>query len=347
MGLRIGRDGTRLLEAVYGAGAPEGLRVLEEVEVLRQVWVQHFQQVEGEVRRRGPKDRPPGAMRLATPYDVDARCGRKRDMFWDGYKVHLTESCEADAPNLITNVVTTVGAVTDGEMTEKIHTALASQGCRPAEHWVDAGYSSGTAMVTARLNHGIALHGPVRTNTSAQSSAGGSFGQEAFSIDWDCRQVTCPNGHTTTGWHDRLENKLSVIRVRFSVTICRPCPMRQQCINSPTATRRELRLRRSDEHHALRAARAEQETDEWKERYKIRAGVEGTISQAVLRCGLRRSRYRGLAKTGLQHQLTGAAINLARIDAWLIGSSRARTRTSHFAAIRPAGQAGEAKQSPN
>jgi hypothetical protein len=126
--------------------------------------------------------------------------------------------------------------------------------------------------------------------------------------------------------------------VRFSVRDCRPCSFREACINSPTGKSRELRLRHHDEHHALQAARAEQKSDEWKERYKVRAGVEGTISQAVGRCGLRRSRYCGLTKTSLQHQLTGAAINLARIDAHLTGTPRARTRTSHFARLRPADQ---------
>ncbi|SFO04793.1 Transposase DDE domain-containing protein [Streptomyces sp. cf124] len=91
-----------------------------------------------------------------------------------------------------------------------------------------------------------------------------------------------------------------------------------------------------EEYAALQAARAEQHTDAWKDRYKIRAGVEGTISQGVQRCGLRRSRYRGLAKTSLQHQVTGAAINLARIDAHLTETPRASTRTSPFARLRPA-----------
>ncbi|MFI6485964.1 transposase [Streptomyces sp. NPDC050564] len=114
---------------------------------------------------------------------------------------------------------------------------------------------------------------------------------------------------------------------------------RAGCINTPSTKRpRELRLRRHDEHHALQAARAEQQTDAWKERYKVRAGVEGTIAQAVQRSGLRGSRYRGLTKTSLQHQLTGAAINLARIDAHLTNTPRTRTRTSHFAALRPADQ---------
>ncbi|GHB74598.1 hypothetical protein GCM10010377_76350 [Streptomyces viridiviolaceus] len=50
---------------------------------------------------------------------------------------------------------------------------------------------------------------------------------------------------------------------------------------------------------------------------------------------MRRSRYRGLTKTSLQHQFTGAAINLVRIHAHLTGTPRARTRTSHFAALGP------------
>jgi len=54
-------------------------------------------------------------------------------------------------------------------------------------------------------------------------------------------------------------------------------------------------------------------------------------------------------KTGLQHQLTGAAVNLARIDAHLTDIPRARTRTSHFTALRPADQKidGAKQQGPN
>jgi hypothetical protein len=47
-------------------------------------------------------------------------------------------------------------------------------------------------------------------------------------------------------------------------------------------------------------------------------------------------RIGGLAKTSLQHQLTGAAVNLIRINAWLTDQPHARTRTSPVAALRPA-----------
>nr|WP_214319972.1 transposase [Nonomuraea sediminis] len=59
-------------------------------------------------------------------------------------------------------------------------------------------------------------------------------------------------------------------------------------------------------------------------------------AEAVQGFGLRRSRYRGTAKTHLQHLLIAAAMNLTRLDAWLTGTRLAPTRTSHFAALRPA-----------
>jgi IS5 family transposase len=47
--------------------------------------------------------------------------------------------------------------------------------------------------------------------------------------------------------------------------------------------------------------------------YAHRAGIEGTISQAVRTCEVRRSRYRGLPKTALQLLLTATALNLVRM----------------------------------
>ncbi|MFD5087226.1 IS1182 family transposase [Kitasatospora sp. NPDC058406] len=335
IGRRIGTDGTRLLEAVFSPQAPAGLRELEQVEILRRMWVQHFRQDGDEVRRRDPKDRPPGATRLVTPYDPEARGSKKRDILWDGYKAHLTETCEPDAPNLITNVATTDATVADSVMAGAIHASLAARDCLPGEHWVDAGYPNAAQVLAADRDHGVALHGPMATDTSLQKNV--LFRRDAFTLDWDHRQATCPNGITSTQWHPRRsQTGLPVIRVRFNPADCRTCPDLRACTSSPKAQRRELTLRPRDEYAARQAARAEQHTDAWKDRYKIRAGIEGTISQGVQRCGLRRSRYQGLAKTSLQHQLTGAAINLARIDAHLTETPRARTRTSHFARLRPA-----------
>lgn len=289
------------------------------------------------MERRDPKDRPPGAKRLVTPYDIEARGSVKRDTFRDGFKVHLTETCEPETVHLVTDVTTTAATVPDDRMAAVVHSRLAERDLLPGEHWVDTGYANAGALAAARRDHQVALHGPLKSVTVPHARGEATHGQDAFTIDWDNQHVTCPNGVTSTQWHQRRsEYGLPVIRVRFSQATCRTCPQLRGCVNSPKAERREINLRPRDEYEALQQARKLQETDEWKARYKIRAGVEGTISQAVQACGLRRSRYRGLAKTSLQHQLTGAAINLIRIDAWLTDKPRARTRTSPLAALRPA-----------
>lgn len=82
-------------------------------------------------------------------------------------------------------------------------------------------------------------------------------------------------------------------------------------------------------HEVQVKARAEQGTKDWQSRYAIRAGVEGTVNQA-LDLGIRRSRYRGIDKTRLQHVLTACAINLIRLDAYRNGHALDRTRTSHL-----------------
>ncbi|WTE32579.1 transposase [Streptomyces sp. NBC_01618] len=79
----------------------------------------------------------------------------------------------------------------------------------------------------------------------------------------------------------RSEDGLPTIRVRFSPADCRNSPQLRQRVNSPKAERREINVRPRDEYEALQQAGKLQATDEWKDRYEIRAGAEGTISQAL------------------------------------------------------------------
>jgi transposase len=82
----------------------------------------------------------------------------------------------------------------------------------------------------------------------------------------------------------------------------------------------------------LKQAREREQTEAFKEEYKRRAGLEGTIAQAVNAMDARHNRFRGLARTHLQHIATASATNLRRITAWLIGDRPDATRISPFAA---------------
>jgi IS5 family transposase len=87
------------------------------------------------------------------------------------------------------------------------------------------------------------------------------------------------------------------------------------------------------QHQAQQRIRAEQATGDWRRRYALRCGVESLISQASRRSDLHHARYRGLAKTRLQHVLTALAINLVRVDAWLTGTTTPGRWTSRLARL--------------
>jgi hypothetical protein len=84
---------------------------------------------------------------------------------------------------------------------------------------------------------------------------------------------------------------------------------------------------------STQAARQRHETAEFAATYALQAAIEGTISRGVQVFDLRRARYRGLARTHLEHVATAAAVNLRRFADWLIGVPRAATRCPTFAAL--------------
>lgn len=343
LALAIGADGHVLLAAVYASDAPTWLRELPAVRMLRRVWLQQFylEDREGEGERlhwrTDAQGLPPASLFISSPYDPDAHLARKRTTQWIGYKVHVTETCEPAAPNLITHVETTPAPVADGALTAAIHAALERKRLLPAQHLVDTGYLDAALLATVPRDYGVDLVGPTRPDVKWQARAGQGFAAGDFTVDWERRQATCPVGRTSSSWTPAVDNrKNDVIKIKFSETDCTPCPSRAQCI-SPHAKRkfprRSLTIRPEAQYHALRTARHRERDPAFARLYGLRAGIEGTISQGVRRCRLRRTRYIGLAKTHLGHLLTAVAVNLLRIGAWLVGEPRAKTRRSAFATL--------------
>jgi transposase len=326
----IGADGYRLLEVLRRDPAASWLWQVPAVEILRQVWLFQFYVDGDRVRWRTAADLAPAGQRINTPSDAEATFGNKRSTTWIGYKVQMTETCEPDQVHLITNVETTPAVAADVDQTAPIHAALAGKGLLPGDHLLDAGFVDVAVLVGSQFEHGVRLVGPMRPDVSWQAQANQGFDLAHFAIDWEAKQVTCPEGKTSVLWkstQDRWDNE--VIHAEFARRECQACPSRPLCTRATTEGR-ELTLRPREQHEALQAARRQQETAEWKVEYAVRAGVEGTLSQGVRGFGLRRCRYVGLAKARLQHVATAAAINVDRISDWLGGVPRAATRTSPF-----------------
>jgi transposase len=300
------------------------------VQVLRQVWVQQFVVEDGILRWREKKELPPALMLINSPYDAEARYSIKRDIVWTGYKVHLTETCEEGAPHLITHVQTTPGTQQDCDVTADIHADLAQAGLLPTDHFVDEGYTDAPLLVESQENYGIDLYGPVAKNGSWQAVTNQGFDQTQFTVDWEAQQVTCPQGKVSHKWvpiRDTWHNEL--IHVEFRRSDCKACAVQSLCTRSKFGAR-EIGLRPKEQYLALQAARARQQTDEFKERYHTRAGIEGTLSQGIHVGGMRRSRYIGEAKTHLQNVAIATSLNVLRMVAWLMEVPLTKTRKSRF-----------------
>ena len=218
------------------------------------------------------------------------------------------------------------------QMTAPIHAHLAERHLLPAEHYVDSGYPSADLLVTSLASFGIALVTPMLADTSPQARAGAGFGRAAFAIDFGAQQATCPQGHTSSHWNPVTQRGTDTIVITFAKSTCGPCPVRAQCTTSASG-RRQLTVHPRDVHQAQLAARAAQDTKDFQARYALRAGVEGTIRQGVAVTGMRHARYRGLARTRLEHTNAAVALNLIRLHAWWNGHPLDRTRTSHLARL--------------
>jgi transposase len=123
-----------------------------------------------------------------------------------------------------------------------------------------------------------------------------------------------------------------IFRFVFRERDCQACPLREQCTHSQA---RFLTILPEQQYIALQAARQRQKTEAFWAQYTVRAGIEGIISQAVYALRMRRTRYRGLAKTFFQDVATAAAMNLVCVVNWLWEIPRSQTRKSRFALLAP------------
>ena len=331
---QVGRDGNVLLDALWSAQAPTWLREMPAVEILRRVWIYHFIPGDGGgTRWRERSDLPPSALHISSPYDAEAHYSKKRDTSWLGYKVHVTESCDEILPNLIMQVHTTASVVADNEVLPVIHRKLQQVDLLPDTHFVDSGYVEAKHLVDSRERYGVDLFGPVQVNRHRQRREGHGFAVAHFHIDWDTQRVTCPAGHVSPPLHPMTDSRgHEVLHTLFRRHDCGLCQARPRCTSS-VSRQRAITVKPKPLYDALNAARERQETDAFKEQYKKRAGVEGTISQGVRAFELRRTRYRGYAKTGLPHIAMAVAINLVRLGAWFSGIPSGTTRQSAFVKV--------------
>jgi transposase len=333
LAVQIGWDGHALMNMIFHhPSTPAGVRQLPEVRTLRLIWIQQFVILEDELRMRERKDMPPAARLIQSPFDLEARYSCKRDKEWMGYKVHFSETCDDDAPHLITNVLTTNATQPDFNSLQEVHQALEERDLIPAEHLVDTGYTSGPLLLDSRTDYGIELVAPLVEKHPWQQATG--YEIDVFTIDWKNHVAICPRGKVSDTWTFKAHRRFhELIRIKFKTVDCQPCPVRKLCTKHH---RRTLSFHTEAMFKAVQQRKQEQHTDEFRKRYGKRAGIEGTISQGVFAMGMRRSRYRGERKTNLQFILTAAAMNITRALNWLNEIPTKKTQPTKFGRLAAA-----------
>ena len=256
---QVGADGLALLHAAFAEDAPPKLRSLVAIELLRKVRVQNYVPTERGLRWRTTDDGlPPATQFISSPHDPEAHLALKHATAWSGYKVHLTETCEPEAPNLITDVQTVLALIADSDSLPLIHQGLAKRALLPDHHLVDSGYVDADLLVASRRDFGIDLVGLPRGDQHWQAREQTDFSAEHFRIDWEHQRATCPEKRTSVSWSPVVDNRRTeVIKIRFSEKDCSRCPSITRCVRSKKKyPRRLITVRRNQptKHYVLHAS---------------------------------------------------------------------------------------------
>jgi hypothetical protein len=255
--------------------------------------------------------------RVQNPHDPEAtyavkgRGQQKKEHV--GYKVQVAESVSEAvlAPgeptgNFIVGMVTHSAHESDELGAVKMEQEQGQMGWeKPPVQYVDGAYVSAQKLAEVQAE-GRELIGPAQPAPQKD----GRFSTEDFQVHVEERRAVCPAGKAHTQCSRLEEEATGKVSFRFEFGVqCHDCPLRAQCLGQE---QRHRTLVVGEHHTVLQARRQEQQTDAFKQRMKHRNGIEGTQSELVRGHGLRRARYRGLAKVKLQNYFIAAACNVKR-----------------------------------
>lgn len=236
---------------------------------------------------------------LQSPYDPDASYGHKGP----GYSLHITETCNNEGAEIITDYEVHGAARSDIGKALSVIERLDAAGHKPKMLFADGGYPSVPSALKVK-EQDIEFITPV--NRSRLS--GDVVGRDQFHFDSEGSVTQCPEGykpidHRILSGNNTTRRSLHAI---FDGNLCRSCTKLDHCpVRAPNHRNKgchardtvgdfrleitpEIRLR--DQMYFL------QQTTEWKNRYKIRAGIEATNSELKRAHGIGRLRVRRIAK---------------------------------------------------
>jgi len=223
---------------------------------------------------------------IQNPSDPEATCDGHKG---PGYKVQLAETCDGDNEvQLLTAALPQTAVESDARSLEPVLEALKEASRKPEELLADGAYGSGANDQKCR-EEGIELVSPAQTGVSKDADPKANRLAE-FEIDPATGEVIrCPAGHAPES--SRYDPETDKTHVSMSAHVCEGCALRAEC---PVQAHRNRYIAHfTSKRRRLAGRRRYQETEEFRRRYALRAGLEATNSALKRRTGLDRVRVRG------------------------------------------------------
>ena len=263
---------------------------------------------------------------LQSPFDPDASYGHKGA----GYSAHITETCNNKKTcEIITDYEVHGAARSDVGKAVDVVNRLTSADLKPDRLFADGGYPSVPSSLDI-VGQDITLMAPVnRPRISDQT-----MGRERFTFDKDGFVLRCPQQQRLVDHRKRSSNnkKGKALHAIFDGDICRACRKLEQCpVRAPNNRARGCNARHSSGNFRLEVTAqlrlrdqmyADQQTEPWKQQYKIRAGVEATMSELKRRHGMGKLRVRRAPKVCFAVACKVIACNIKRWASAATASSR-------------------------
>ncbi len=209
-----------------------------------------------------------------------------------GYQVQISETCHPENDvQLITAALPQTAVEADVNAVEEVLDDLKGNSLLPGEMLTDTLYNSDDNVQLA-AEYGVELVGPVPSG-SAKSKGGDEYERlniDDFDVDETTEEVVCcPAGHAPESSEHNSETGRT--KTVMPESACGPCEFRKQC---PVKKGRVgYCLEHTAKERRLAGRRRETATEVFRERYRIRGGIEGTNSGLKRRTGLGQLRVRG------------------------------------------------------
>ena len=241
-----------------------------------------YEQCEVHENKVSVKQRAGGHV-MQNPSDPDATYDGHKG---PGYQAQISETCNRENEvQLITCAIPQTATESDANAVEEVLKDLKANDLAPDEMLADTNYTSDENVQLA-AEQGVELIGPV-TGCSTDDE---HLNIDDFNIDEKTEEVICcPAGHKPeSSEHNSDTGKTKTV---MPSSTCSQCDFRKEC---PTEKCRDgYCLYHTAKQRRLAGRRREEETDVFRDRYRIRGGIEGTNSGLKRKTGLGRLRVRG------------------------------------------------------